>query len=261
MSFSSLPRLLMGNQLPWQFLAMVRICNESAARFCYVVDPGVAPKERLMRMAALMLWSNSEESKMARSALSSEPGELEAISAEVAKTLKRVRDLVSKAGFETQGNRVIDPSGAFGPTSSTISAIDLMRLQFPDLGEESYRRLSGFVHGAAWALGRATSHIAINWHSPTIDVMSVVGAFDIAGRSMGKLMTLSAAYAGVPLADVPRRIDALYSLCGHEFELASRRKGRARLIGPGHGWNSRLSSIIIQAWGHTPPPKNGREKS
>ncbi|WP_442542573.1 hypothetical protein ACSBOX_11515 [Arthrobacter sp. KN11-1C] len=261
MSFSSLPRLLMGNQLPWPFLAMARICAESAARFCYVIDPGIAPEERLMRMAALMLWSNSEESKMAKSATNSEPVELEEMNAGVEMTLQGIGLLVSNAGFEIQGNRVIDPSGTFKPTSSTISAVELMRLQFPELGEESYRRLSGFVHGAAWALGRATRRFAVNLHSPTIDVMTVIWGFDTAGRSMGKLMTFSAAYAGIPIADVPRRLEALYWLCRKEHELIGKRKGRERFVGPGRGWNSRFSSIIVRAWGHAPLPTRDSDKS
>lgn len=251
----------MGNQLPWPFLAMVRICTESAARFCYVIDPEIAPEERLMRMAALMLWSNSEELKMAKSAKNSEAVEIENMAAAVEMTLQSIGRLVSNAGFEIQGNRVVDPSGAFKPTSWTISAVELMRLQFPDFGEESYRRLSGFVHGAAWALRKAISRFAINLYSPTIDFMTVIWGFDTAGRSVGKLMTFSAAYAGIPLADVPQRLDALYWLTREEHERLGRHKGRERLVGPGQGWNSRFSSIIIRAWGHTPPPIKNSAKA
>jgi hypothetical protein len=104
MSFAALPRLLMGHELPWPCLAMVRICAESAARFCYVIDPQIAPEDRLMRMAGLMLWSNSEESKMARSSKGTPDGLKEMIAA-VDNTLKDIHRLVSDAGFEVRAIR------------------------------------------------------------------------------------------------------------------------------------------------------------
>lgn len=138
---------------------------------------------------------------------------------------------MSNAGFEIQGNRVIDPTGTFKPSSSAISAIDLVQIQFPDFGTESYRRLPGFVHGTAWALSRATRRIAINLYSPTIDVTTVIWGFDIAGRSLGKLMTFSAAYAGIPTTDVPRRLDALYWLTRKEHERLGKREVEASFRG------------------------------
>ncbi|WP_265981360.1 hypothetical protein [Arthrobacter sp. MI7-26] len=165
---------------------------------------------------------------MAKAATGTDPEALEEMNAGVAETLRRIHSMVSSAGFEIQGARVVDPANGLKPVSATISGIDLMRLQFPDLGEESYRRLSGFVHGAAWALGKATMRFAAHLHSPTIDAMTVIWAFDLCGRSLGKMMAFSASYAGIPLGNVPERLDALSRLPAVSMiACASERAGRS----------------------------------
>ncbi|MHA7199231.1 hypothetical protein [Arthrobacter alkaliphilus] len=254
-AFPALPRLIMGHELPWPFLATARICLESATRVAYVIDPAISPVQRLMRMAALMVWSNGEELTMANIAKNSDGPALAEMKARINDSSKRIKGLISDSGLEMDESRIIDPSGNYKPISIKLNAVDLIRAEFPELGEESYRRMSGFVHGAPWALGKATYLFAKSLGSPTIDGTSVLWGFHMAGASISKMMVRSASYAGIPLGRLPERLSHLEELCRDELDRMKQGGAARRFIGPGRGWNARYSTLIIRAWGHEPAAK------
>lgn len=85
-------------------------------------------------------------------------------------------------------------------------------------GEESYRRLSGFVHGAPWALGTAVHKFAERRSSPTVDGQTVVSVFNVAGASTSKMMVSSCNYSGMEAGDVGFWLKVLETVSKHEME-------------------------------------------
>ena len=258
-AFVSLPRLIRGRELPWPSLAMARIVLESSARFCYVLDPDIKPEQRLMRMAAFMVWSTGEQTTMAKTSMHPDPEALAAMRARVDEHAQKIHDLVSDAGFGLDGDRVVDLTGNFKATSAKIGAVDLVRSEFPAYGEESYRRLSGFVHGAPWALGSALHKFAEKTYSPTVDGQTVVSVFNVTGASISTMMVRSCNYSGMEAGDVGVWLRVLETVSKHELERLDAPGAAPRFVGPGRGWQGRFAPVIIRAWGRVPVASH-REK-
>lgn len=84
-----------------------------------------------MRMAAFMVWSTGEQTTMAKTSMHPDLKARADMRARVDEHAQKIHDLVSDAGFDLDGDRIVDPSGNFKAASAKIGAVDLVRSEFP----------------------------------------------------------------------------------------------------------------------------------
>lgn len=214
-SYEAMPNLLIRPPLPWPFLAMSRISLESAARICYAIDPAIDADQRLMRLSALIAWSEHEASK----AVSATPGS--AATSEVERERERLKaraeaieDSIAGAGYHldrTPRDPVVrDPSGLRKPEPSNLALVDVLEKQFPAIGNQYYRRSSGYVHGAPWILLSTTSSLSgRKAFVPNVTRSQTVDTFLIVTIAVTNAMKLSASYSGIPFGQLNTQSDRL----------------------------------------------------
>ena len=232
-SYEAMPNLLVGPALPWPFLAMSRISLESAARICYALDPSQDPEQRLMRLSALIAWSEHEASKALASARRLPDGALRDEQERLRQRAGAVDYYASSAGLlldRTPRYPVIrDPKGHRPPESSNLALVDVVEEQFPTVGSEAYRRWSGYVHGAPWILQSTVSTISGQEWVPNITRLQVVDTFLLVTVAVTNAMKLSASYSGIPFGKIDARSKSLIDLTMSEtYRL--RRPLRRRLL-------------------------------
>jgi hypothetical protein len=130
MSFEAMPRLLQKRALAGPFMAMSRICLESAARLSYVYDDQISPDQRIMRITALWAWSN-HESRKAASAMNRLPGErLSELTKSIDLEAEHLDQLANSSGFHVDRSGRIpvvrDPSGVCSAETAGLSMVDVL---------------------------------------------------------------------------------------------------------------------------------------
>ena len=147
-SFEASSVLLDRTSLPWPFAAMARICVESAARLIYVTDPDVDADQRLMRIVALIAWSDHEANRML--AANPEPTSISSRAQEVMVEEMRYLDVcVSAAGYRVDRSSrtpvVRDPTGRRPAEPAEKNMVDTLSKMPPGFGDRYYSRSSAFV--------------------------------------------------------------------------------------------------------------------
>jgi len=208
-SYEAMPNLIISPPLPWPFLAMSRISLESAARICYALDLSLDAEQRLMRLSALIAWSEHEASKALASARRLPDGVLKSEQDRLKHRQQSFDDCILTAGYlvdRAPREPVIrDPSGLRRPEPSNLVLVDIVEKQFPGVGSEYYRRSSGYVHGAPWILQSTISTISEMAMVPDVTRPQVVDTFLLVTVALTNAMKLSASYSGIPFGKLDAR--------------------------------------------------------
>lgn len=254
MSFEAMPVLATRGGLPWPFLAMSRICLESAARLCYVLDDNVGPDQRLMRFAALLAWSNVEARKAASASLRTAGNTVSDFQAHVDAEASQLRKQMYAAGFDVDSGLSVvkDRSGVNRPESASLNLVDTLERQFPGVGEAYYRRSSGFVHGTPWALALAQGWLGADVSSPRLSATVVTDAFLLVGVAVNNAIQLSASYSGIPFRLVTKRLTRILDMTQGELRRLNEPRVRQPHLGPARALSPKWAAMVARAWGHEP---------
>lgn len=206
MSFEAVPRMLVKVALPWPYLAMSRVTLEASSRIIYLTDPKIDVEQRLMRFAALTLWSFSEGLRATRASagrLSSEM--MNDITVSMQRDLVSIEKTIRDAGFEvfkgrdgTRAPVVKDPLGIRRPEVSSLNISEVLETQFPGVGGEIYRRYSGFIHGTPSSHYAAMQPYSEGLFVPALSDQTVADTYMIVIQAVRRAMAHSSDYGGFP---------------------------------------------------------------
>lgn len=206
MSFEAVPRMLVRVPLPWPYLAMSRVTLEASSRIIYLTDPKIDVEQRLMRFAALSLWSFNEGLRATRASagrLSSEM--MNDITVSIQRDLMAFEKTIHDAGFEvfkgkdgTRASVVRDPLGNRRAEVSSLNISEVLETQFPGVGGEIYRRYSGFIHGTPSAHYAAMQPYSEELFVPALSDQTVAETYMIVIQAVRRAMGHASNYGGFP---------------------------------------------------------------
>jgi hypothetical protein len=166
----------------------------------------------------------------------------------------QLRKQMYAAGFDVDSGLSVvkDRSGVNRPESASLNLVDTLERQFPGVGEAYYRRSSGFVHGAPWALALAQGWLGADVSSPRLSATVVTDAFLLVGVAVNNAIQLSASYSGIPFRLVTKRLTRILDMTQGELRRLNEPRVRQPHLGPARALSPKWAAMVARAWGHEP---------